>query len=130
MAEQLQHAACINGFDPLMRVGNRSSLCVGSRTDGNHIVRRRACTDVLNPMLFVGVNEAETARSHAMADPIDSKFDRSFTDKPHLGVEMMMRWMWGSIRGQRRLVRFDVLPRCQFALYDLPDLCMLGVLDR
>ena len=44
-----------------------------------------------------------------MAGAIDCKFDGSFTDKPHLRVEMTMGRMRISIRGQSCLMYFDML---------------------
>jgi hypothetical protein len=63
-----------------------------------------------------------------MAGAIDCKFDGTFTDEPHLGVEMTMRRMRISIRGQSCGMCFDKFARCQFSFQDLPHLRVIEVL--
>jgi hypothetical protein len=102
----------------LLSAGNDSgsSLCVRAGTDGDNVVGGRPCTDVLDAVLCIRVNEAYPSGAETMASAIDREFDGPFANKPHLRVNVMMRRMGISIRGQSRLMRFDMLAGCQSAL--------------
>jgi hypothetical protein len=63
-----------------------------------------------------------------MAGAIDCKFDGTFTEEPHLGVEMTMRRMRISIRGQSCGMYFDKFACCQFSFQDLSHLRVIEVL--
>src|SRR4029077_1548798 len=61
---------------------------------------------------------------------LNRDLDRSFADKPHLRVNVVMWRMWISVRRQCRLVRFDMFASCEFAFDDVPYLRMIRVLHR
>ena len=81
-------------------------------------------------MLLIRAYETEASRAQTMARAIDGKFDSSFTDEPHLRVDMMVRGMRISIRGQSRLVRFHMFPGCEFAFHNAAELCVVRFLHR
>jgi len=76
-------------------------------------------------MLFVRVNEAHSSCTQTMASAIDRKFDRSFADKPHLRVKVMVRRVRIPIWRESRLVRFEMLTGGQLAFDDFPNPCVV-----
>src|SRR5579862_5647651 len=93
--------------------------------DGHNEIAGCSRADILDSMLIVRMDKADSARTETVTGSVHRELDRAFTDEPHLGVQVMMRSVRRAARRQGTLVHLQRLAGGQLALEDAAHFSMI-----